>query len=183
MDLNDFERGLAAIIGRPTSMRPFVCDGSPLDCQIFLVGIEPATALPEDFWSFWRPGRGYDKAAWQQAYQAERRRLGKGTSPTRRNSEAFLRGAGGVKVLETNVFAAPRPRYSRVGTGGTEAFDFLLKSVRPKVLFVHGTPARRKIRMMAPSAAILEANHLSYQTGPEKAREHGRNAADLLSRS
>ena len=45
MTLDDFERALVALIGRPTGLRSFVCDGSPLKCDVFLVGFHLATTM------------------------------------------------------------------------------------------------------------------------------------------
>ena len=63
MSLDEFERQLADLLGRPSRARPFVCEGSPLDCEIFIVGFNPATEMG-DFWQFWRTGYGFDKNAW-----------------------------------------------------------------------------------------------------------------------
>ena len=54
--LDEFEKQLAGVIGRPTDLRPFVCEGSPLDCDVFIVGSNPATKMEGDWWRFWRPG-------------------------------------------------------------------------------------------------------------------------------
>lgn len=61
--LQSFESGLEAIIGRPTTLRPFVCDGSPLDCRVFIVGFNPATDSEVDFWNFWSSHRGFKQRA------------------------------------------------------------------------------------------------------------------------
>ena len=68
MEITQFEAALAELVGRPSDLRPFVCDGSPLDCEIFIVGANAATAMG-DFWDFWHPGVGMDKAAWFEAYK------------------------------------------------------------------------------------------------------------------
>jgi hypothetical protein len=47
-DLREFALGLAAVIGRPSELRPFVCDGSLLDCPVFIVGYNPATRMAGD---------------------------------------------------------------------------------------------------------------------------------------
>lgn len=171
MDLIEFEKSLGTIINRPTALRPFVCDGSPLECQIFLVGIEPATKMETEFWEFWRSGYGYDRQAWADAYERARRIQGKGAkSPTRRNMDHFIVGAAaGTKVLETNVYAGPRARHRRDGTEIRAPFLFLLEAIRPKVLFVHGQPAKKEIQALNLSIPIIEANHLSYQTGEARA--------------
>ena len=54
--LSDFSRGMASLIGKPTDLRPFVCEGSPLGCEAFLVGFNPASEMSIDFWDFWSDG-------------------------------------------------------------------------------------------------------------------------------
>jgi hypothetical protein len=50
--LKSFEEGLKKHISR-SIMRPFVCDGSPLECEAFLVGFNPRTLMSKEFWKFW----------------------------------------------------------------------------------------------------------------------------------
>lgn len=83
-DLSAFAEALQAIIGRPTHLRPFVCDGSPLDCRVFIVGLNPATTLSGDWWEFWDDERGYRRAEWFERYKAERARQPLRPGKTRR---------------------------------------------------------------------------------------------------
>ena len=55
----------------PPGSRPFVCDGSPLECEAFIVGERVATT-GLDFWRFWSDERGFDRSAFLEAYKAER---------------------------------------------------------------------------------------------------------------
>ena len=40
------------VLNRETDLRPFVCEGSPIECESFLVGINPASEMSVDFWDF-----------------------------------------------------------------------------------------------------------------------------------
>jgi hypothetical protein len=51
-DINSFERDLAALIGKPSLLRPFVCDGSPLECKVFIVGLIQRLPLLPIFGNF-----------------------------------------------------------------------------------------------------------------------------------
>lgn len=181
MNLQTFESQLRTLIGDTTQLRPFVCQGSPLQCEIFLVGIEAATKMKAGFWDFWKPGYGFKRDAWEEAYVRERRELGKtAKSPTRRNTDCFIDGAKEFSVLETNVYAAPRARYRRDGSEIRAPFRFLLEAIQPKVIFVHGGAARKELAAMNLAVPVLEANHLSYQTSQDTAREYGRQATAVL---
>lgn len=62
MSLQTFQKELEALIGKPTDLRPFVCDGSPLACKVFVVGLNPASEMDGNFWDYWDSSRGSDKA-------------------------------------------------------------------------------------------------------------------------
>jgi hypothetical protein len=70
--LSQFESELGALIGRPSHLRPFVCNGSPLESGVFIIGFNPATEMRGDFWDYWRSEYGFDKTAWFKAYMEER---------------------------------------------------------------------------------------------------------------
>jgi hypothetical protein len=138
MNLAEFERALAARIGRPAGVRPFVCDGSPLECHAMIVGFNPATPMGEDFWSFWRSGWGFDREAWQRAYATERANRGHGASPTRRIIERISEAARPVRFLETNVFAAASRRARDLKRQERNSVtDLLLDAVRPALVIAH----------------------------------------------
>lgn len=192
MTLDEFEAQLAKLIGRPTDLRPFVCDGSPLDCKIFLVGFNPATELEADFWTFWRTGYGYDKAPWFARYLVERtakplkpgKKFRPKISPTRRNIDHFVAGAGGVPVLETNIYskASEDERSLDLADRRIAPFRFLLDVIKPSVIVVHGKPAREAMGAFKPMAKILEAeHHFSRKTSKETAAGYGALAAKASS--
>ena len=92
-------------------MRPFVCDGFPGTCQVLVVGQDPATALPDDWWSFWDPECGFKETRFESAYLKHRERLRlvnlakRGKSDTR---EKFLNRITNnlkpqLKSIETNA--------------------------------------------------------------------------------
>jgi hypothetical protein len=186
MTLDEFELKLAALIGRPSDLRPFVCDGSPLTCEVFLVGFNPATIMDADFWDFWRPGYGYDKTAWFRRYLEERaaKPLKPGISrrhaisPTRRNIECFIEGATGVRVLETNIYAKASEDMKGLDIVSREIapFMFLLETIKPKVVVVHGKPAAEAIGKFGISLKVIATNHFSRGTSNDAARAYGERA-------
>lgn len=94
-----------------SGLRPFVCEGSPLECEVALVGYNPATCLDADFHGFW-DGHVFDKQRWFEAYKKERRtkplKPGKTrrneVSPTRKRIHFFAAGVAPYKLLETNLY-------------------------------------------------------------------------------
>lgn len=149
--LDELERGLRARIGSPAFVRPFVCEGSPLECRAFVVGSNPATALELDYWSFWERGYGFHRAMWAEATRARRREAGKAEiTPTRRMLGRIMKEAAPVRCLDTNVFSTPIPAERDLGAElrRTDVFDFLLEAVRPAALVAHGKEAADHLRRL-----------------------------------
>lgn len=178
-----FEKDLLDLIGKPTDFRPFVCDGSPLNCQAFIVGFNPATTISTDFWEFWHPSHGFDKNAWFEAYKEERQSRPLKPGKTRRNTisttrrviEWILETASPIRCLETNIYALPSEQaigltlQQRV----TSTFDFLLEKIKPRVILVHGMDATKHIQSKKLSAHIIAVSHLSRGWSQASARNLG----------
>jgi hypothetical protein len=159
-ELDEFERGLRAHIGSPAFVRPFVCEGSPLECRAFIVGSNPATALELDYWSFWERGYGFHRSIWAEASRAQRRAAGKAEiTPTRRMLGRIMQEAAPVRCLDTNVFSTPTPAERDLAPDlrRTDVFDFVLDAARPAALLAHGKEA---------------ADHLRRRLGAELPTEH-----------
>jgi hypothetical protein len=147
-DLRTFDAELRRITSEKADIRPFVCDGSPLDCQIFIVGFNPATTNVS-FWDFWRLPYGFDKKSWLLAYESQREKQHqKRQSNTRQRIERIVQAAWPVRCLETNICAIPsrKQRDLQRESRSTEVFDFLMRRIQPRVIFVHGTPAVEHMR-------------------------------------
>ncbi len=149
--LDGFEAALRERIGRPAYVRPFVCEGSPLECSAFIVGSNPATALSLDYWSFWESGYGFRRDAWAEASRAQRRAAGKAdATPTRRMLTRIIAAAAPVRCLDTNVFSTPTPaeRDLPPELRQTGVFDLVLHSVRPAAILAHGREAAEHLRRL-----------------------------------
>ncbi|MDZ4689710.1 hypothetical protein [Terricaulis sp.] len=181
--LDDFQHQLEKAIGRSATSRPFVCEGSPLDCGVFIVGFNPATDMSADFWKFWTPGYGFDKAAWFDAYKAESLnkplRPGKtrrtAVSPTRRVIEWICEAASPVRCLESNIYSTATPDMNSLGHEDRDAaiFRFLVETIKPSVIVAHGKDAGREADRFSGRAKILAVPHFSRGLSEKKARELG----------
>ena len=183
-DIHCFETELAAIIGNPTEVRPFVCDGSPLDCEVFIVGFNPATSMQMDFWQFWRSGYGFNKEAWLIAYKEERKHRPLTPGKTRRNLlsnsrriiEWILDETSSVRCLETNIYAAPTENAIDLVSEKriTAPFDFLMEKIQPRLIVVHGEEAAEHIKNKRLIGRSIFVPHFSRGWSQEKARALGR---------
>ncbi|MDR3447555.1 hypothetical protein [Dyella sp.] len=189
--IEEFERELEHIIHRPTALRPFVCNGSPLACRAFIVGFNPATSMNAGFWDFWRSGDGFDKEKWLECYKDERQRrpLAPGktrrsaVSPSRRVIEWIIEEARPVGILETNIYASATEKAKELAKEQqcTQPFEFLLDAVKPSILVVHGTKAADYFRAhndAGRGAKIIEKRHFSRGWSEADARALGREIMD-----
>lgn len=183
-DLKAFEDGLVKLIGKPTPMRPFVCDGSPLDCKVFIVGFNPTTS--SDFWEFWQPD-GFNKSVWLETYKRTRllepfepgKTRRSTISSTRRAIELIVEAASPVKILETNIYPTPSKRAKDLKKQQlcTGTFDFLLKTVKPVLIITHGKDAARHLERFESAAKVINETHLSRGWSDERARQLGLDIA------
>jgi hypothetical protein len=150
--LGDFKAAIEKKAAPQHYFRPFVCDGSPYDCKIFIVGFNPATEMCKPFWDFWKDESGFDRNMWFENYKLDRlsrplksgklRRLA--VSSTRRNIDRIVSGASPIKVLETNIYTDPTSTQRDLPTRSknTGVFCFLLFELNPSVILLHGNKSR-----------------------------------------
>lgn len=175
--LGAFAQSLEALIGRPSTLRPFVCHGLPQTCDVFIVGINATTGT--DFWSFWNDKSGFDYKNWEKAYLTERQKRGKnGISPTRAMINWIGQSLPGVPILETNVYAKPTPSASDLiqADRDTSVFAYLLQAIRPKAILCHGQETAMVVQPLVKQAelrcSVLETKHLRFWS-----KERARNLA------
>lgn len=117
--------------------RPFVCDGSPLACSVFIVGFNPATEMDKPFWSYWSDASGFDKATFMRDYLVERElQEPKGV---RARIERIVAQLPKGACLETNICSKPTKTAAELQPGErtTAIFRLLLDSIRPRFVYVH----------------------------------------------
>jgi hypothetical protein len=167
MNLDQFKAGLVNIIDEPSTMRPFVCEGSPLDCDVFIVGYNPATEMQGDWWSFWKRDYGFQKHMWKQEYLNQR-----GTAKltkTRERIEVIVAGLSPLRVLEANIDARPSKRKSEYPRPVTTPFDYLLRACTPKVVIAHGVDAVAYLQNWK-DGKVIKSKHFIY-VGRERTAE------------
>lgn len=193
--LEGFEKKLENLIGKPTVLRPFVCDGSPLECDVFIVGLNPATGMKSGFWDFWRPGIGFDKRAWLDIYSQERMasltssgNKKASTSNTRKRINWIMEEANSeghcISFLETNIYAFPTKRKKDLKPEHkiTDVFEFLVSEINPKIILVHGNDANEILtRLRVGGCKIIESKHL-YNCSESISLEYGREIRNSLSK-
>lgn len=190
--LRCFTQELVTLIGRPTDLRPFVCNGSPLDCEAFVVGFNPATEMATDFWEFWSEERGFNKRHWLEAYRSERQNRPLRPGRTRRNEisstrrvlEWILEEAAPVKCLETNIYAKPSERLTDLQSDHrlTAPFDFLLGEISPRVIVAHGKDAGSYVMANPLGVEPWRVDHFSRGWSQQKARQLGRDIREACRR-
>ena len=155
MILTDFSKELhLRLLGNP-SQRPFVCEGNPLECEIFIVGFNPATEMTRLFLDDWDDYYGFNKSKWLKHYIDERASIPLDPTKKKRNKisnsrsriEWITETVSGTKCLETNLYskATKTAKSLKPLDRDIEIFKFLFNSIKPKVLFLHGIEVRQEI--------------------------------------
>jgi hypothetical protein len=206
MTNQEFESKLKGLMG-DRNLRPFVCEGSPLDCQIFIVGYNPATEMSQSFWSFWSSETGFNKQAWFEAYKKERALKPLTPGKTRRNSlsntrqriEWIVEAAQPIKCLETNLYGKATEEAKALSKSEQDSsiFEFLIQEVRPKVMFLHGVNTSRKVEDLTNckiepgmdnvtevsiyswQTRVIADSHLSYGWSQDNARKLGEKLREI----
>jgi hypothetical protein len=167
-DLSVFKAKLVRRIGRRPKLRPFVCDGSPLCCKVFIVGFNPATTMSVGFWEFWERRVGFNKDKWLKAYEKDRQRQRKRPrSNTRRVLDLIACELGSaLRCLETNIYWTPSRRASDLqrhqrGPQASDNLRWLLIELNPRVIVVHGKGANKVFRRMGLRAHVAKSRHFS----------------------
>jgi hypothetical protein len=172
-DFLAFEQDLMGLMESENGIRPFVCEGSPLRCNVFVIGFNPASELRQPFMNFWKPGYGFMRDKLLEIMAAERRKTiskksGKPQRPlsnTRMRIDKILDGGGGdpFRLLETNVYAKEAPRKTGVKRADRvpEHLDFLLNRIKPAVIITHGVKANEYIGALNLHSLHLPFRHLS----------------------
>ncbi len=153
--------------------RPFLCNGNPTDCKIALVGINPGT--PVSFWDCWSVENGCDKETWLANYLDLHGRL----KPTRDRIETFCTALGKERCLELNLthhFTPTESDLSREQLSDNEVFSYMVQTVQPKVLVVHGlSPTKHLEKLLSveiPKEKFIKANYLGTRLKVYRAKSH-----------
>jgi hypothetical protein len=163
--LKELEDELQKYLASDPCLRPFICEGSPFDCQLFIVGINPATILSKPFMTYWQPGYGFDKATWMEDYKAERSRQRSASGKRRRNAlsntrrviEWVTEAVYPIRCLETNIISNPTPSLKElkeeVDEGKTDIsiLEWLIEKIHPKAVLIHGKYTMQHLWLEKPT--------------------------------
>lgn len=180
ISLQNFYDKLQIIVGEQ-SVRPFVCDGNPLDTEVLIVGYNPAIAT--DFWCFFDKNNGFNKEKWLENYKENRKKNNKKTelSNTRRViewvSDDLIKQKNDIKIMVTNIFSYPTKRKKDLPQDKkqTEIFDFLIKNLKPKIIITHGNDTKEYINIMNLQTPIINSKHFAIGWSRNMAKELAEN--------
>lgn len=175
-DFLRFERELTELIKTDEDLRPFICEGNPLLCDVFIVGYNPATLTRRPFLSYWESGYGFKReeilSEIREVRSKMRTKAGRRIpeySPSRATIHELIRvgqTVGEFRCLETNVYAAEAPHKDDVQAHQrvTRHFDFLLSWIQPKVIISHGKDANDYLRGKTLTAHWISiARHFCFR--------------------
>ncbi|MEJ0077964.1 MAG: hypothetical protein WDO17_21510 [Alphaproteobacteria bacterium] len=157
MTLAEFHAGLKSILDlQDLRSRPFDSDGSPLKCNIFIVGSNPRMTLDKPFLNYWSNDTGFKKKDFIDDYIAQNGKL----QPTRCQIEKIItqlarsrpRGAttdrsGHIRptILVTNLYpyTSTDEKNLEKGFRKDDVLRYLLRTIKPDAVVAHGSKAMR----------------------------------------
>lgn len=197
--MKNFRVGLTELLKTYDHPRPFVCDGNPMHCEVFIVGINAATEMEKDFWTFWSDDIGFNKKDWLETYILERslKPLKEGKirrnkiSNTRQRIEWLVETINPIKTLETNLFVRPTATAKELYPQDKEikVFEYLIQTIKPKILFTHGKEVKDRleglykiihineevyeVELFGKKTKVISMNHLSRGWSKTKTEDVG----------
>ncbi|MDD2903918.1 MAG: hypothetical protein PHU44_15940 [Syntrophales bacterium] len=171
--------------------RPFLCEGSPIDCKIFFIGLNPST--PISFWPYWSLEYGCNKKEWLSQTNLH---YSYSLPPTRKRIERLFDILSAYRCLETNIYYM---RSSELKSLPKEKRDpqfcyYLIENIAPKLIFVHGDEAIKRlgkeaktsfikgqfmsVKLFGNNTTIYSRHHLSYQCSYKEINELGQKFRD-----
>jgi hypothetical protein len=171
MLLAKFREQLQVLMHEP-GLRPFVCHGSPLVCEAFIVGFNPATAMDQPFWTYWSDETGFDKPRFMRDY-LQKRGL-KEPKGVRARIERIVAELPTGMALETNICSKPTRTAVELhhDDRNTAVFRFLLDTVRPRLVYVHSNDPIGYFEQLTGVRG--------FDKGVPKAASHGGHTFQLL---
>jgi hypothetical protein len=157
--MKDFRSELDKLMEGYDKPRPFICGGNPLECEIFIVGINAATEMESNFWAFGSDSTGFDKKAWLEAYILEPNKIRRNKlSNTRQRLEWLVEAINPLKTLETNLFVKPTESAKELNIEDRESliFEYLIQKIKPKIIFTHGKEVREYLERLYGIAIVPE---------------------------
>jgi len=170
--LAELDEKIRELTNEDENSRPFLCTGSPIECDVAIVGINPATATP--FWPYWSTSKGFDKGAWLKDYLE---REGK-VKPTRGRIEILCEEMKPLRCIELNLYSrhSARERDLSKESRNVDLFNFLLGAVRPRIIVIHGkTPAKHIGSLLGVEIEIetpVTANYLGMNLMIIRSKRH-----------
>ena len=168
--IEELDDTIRRLTGEHPEARPFLCDGSPIGSEVFLVGINPGTDTP--FWPYWRLPSGCHKDEWIKEYLKRHGHF----KTTRARIERLFDSIQPVKCLETNIFCRYSPNAASLpkDVQDTRLFDYLCKALSPAVIFIYGDPGIRHIEQIVKrslqknqfTTAMLNGAQIDIIAGP-----------------
>jgi hypothetical protein len=179
--LSQLSGELRRLIGANEGVRPFVCNGDPLTCQVAIVGANPGTTT--SFWPHWSDERGMSKEAFLEEY---RRLHGGKYNRSRAAIERFVPLVK-ARVIELNAHGKQSPRLKELAAAHreTSVLEFMLHAVRPRVVFCAGADAMKAVKAVKAEKVgwqmkINAAKHFIYW-GREREKRMAQEINDYLS--
>ena len=120
-------------VGYPS--RPFVCSGSPFECEVAVVGANPSSSTC--FWPYWDAASGFDRDGWRKAYAKDPANDAK---LSRHAIDALVAALLPTRTIELNAYPYIERQYKdlRSTLKDTGVLEYMLSAIAPRVVYSSG---------------------------------------------
>ncbi|WP_247232302.1 hypothetical protein [Telluribacter sp. SYSU D00476] len=147
LSLRQFRERVQQLVPDPKA-RPFVCNESPLNCELFIVGFNPPAQTDSPFWSYWSDASGFNKPYFLRDNSVKQGLMQ--PRGLRGRIEQLTEGFPLFPCLDTPICSTPTRTARGLAPNDlrTELFRYLLDTIRPTVVYVHGKEAVEYFRTL-----------------------------------
>lgn len=139
MPLQQLRSTLEQHLDKDTPARPFICTGSPLDCDIMMVGYNPSrdVGLASFDAEIWDDEKGFDRERFVEFYdRAGHEQKSIAWNRNHLFQQNFIDEMAGYRIVETYLYSTITAKKSLLTDQqkSTQVFDALVASVKPKII-------------------------------------------------
>lgn len=165
MSLTEFREQLLAKLKQvelaEDNVRPFVCSGSPLACDIMMVGFNPSRNVDVGLFDprIWHDKTGFDREQFVELYDLAGYQQGEAKwSRNHIFQQNLIDELPTYPVLETYLHSSITPKKAMLSDTqrSTEVFDWLVQTVQPKLIVTQNSNVSKYFERM--TGQILERN-------------------------
>lgn len=122
--------------------RPFVCSGTPIGCEVAIVGANPSSST--SFWDAWSTEVGFEKEKWLLSFDRD---PANDKKVSRHRIDQLVAALAPTRCIELNAYPYCYRKYKDLPKHlhDGRVLEYLLATVKPKAIYASGWVASREV--------------------------------------